>query len=147
MLYAFFYMYIIHICIYISGMLTLRARQGLNSFSGPIECRFAFYSNGTHTSQYDNIIFNGKPHTLSPKLESLTPQPSTLNPQPPTLNPEPSTLNPQPSTPTPEPSTLNPQHQTLNPETLTPETINPETINPETIRPEPSTIKVQTRTS
>ena len=44
--------------------------QGFNTFVGDIECRFSFYSNGTHTSQYGGTgIVNETIVTLTVKAE------------------------------------------------------------------------------
>ena len=54
--------------------------QGFNTFSGGLECRLAYYSNGTHTSRLNDII-NGSIHVLtvpavrysSVRLKCITP--------------------------------------------------------------------------
>jgi hypothetical protein len=42
--------------------------QGFNSFSGPLECRFSFYTNGTHTSQYDTVLNGALEEITAPVL-------------------------------------------------------------------------------
>ena len=47
--------------------------QGFNTFTGDLECRFKFYSNGTHTSQYPGTgIVNETLDVLSVKAERFS---------------------------------------------------------------------------
>ena len=47
--------------------------QGFNTFTGDLECRFAFYSNGTHTSQYAGTgIVNETLFVLTVKAERFS---------------------------------------------------------------------------
>jgi alpha-tubulin suppressor-like RCC1 family protein len=48
--------------------------QGFNTFTGTLECRFAYYSNGTHTSNFPGVLWNESIYVLSVKAERFSNQ-------------------------------------------------------------------------